>query len=266
MSETQDLTARLRNVTQSGLKGNKKRTGVYMVLKSKSGASLMFVLAVMMLLMAISISVLTAAGASAGIYLKQKEHSQIIVLDESIQKNIMYSLQSNPSDAALLSRQLVMAIYEANDPELAFGGVAFGLSSKTLGLSLGNGVDITSGSVKVDSITLAFPEQNVVLMPPVPAIYEDVFDVDGNKIDRVVVIGRDPKTASISATMTVTVKISANGKTMTTRTSYEYHGGFLSDDVNGIHSLEEDDSTFAMSFTADGYGEWRLLKHEIIGS
>lgn len=240
------------------------------ILKDKTGASFMFVLGIMLLLMAIGVSVLVAASANVGFSLKQKEHSQIMILDESVHKNIMYSLQHDVADDNFLSSQLVMTIYKANDPDLT-SYLPAGLTEMPLEVSIADGADLSSGNIKVEKITLSFPEQNVIIMPPIPAIYTPAeYDDEGNLItDRQLDQEREPKTATVSATMIVTVAINANGKITTTRGIYEYTGGKLADDPDAggaTHEDDESDAIFEMAFTSDGYGKWRLIKYENVDS
>lgn len=239
---------------------------VLRVLRDKSGSSFVFVLGIMMLLMTIGVSVLAAASANTGFALKQKEHSQIIVLDESVHKNIMYSLQHNASNPSPLSAQLVMAIYEANDPDLTSYSTT-GLEDMLLTISIDNEDYLESGAIKVESITLSFPEQNVIITPPQPAIYILIYDDEG-EIIRTRDKDREPKTALIKATMIVTVVINANDKLVTTRAIYEFQGGSLSDDPDGTAHVGDDRPgvMFDMAFTSDGYGSWRLIKHENVDS
>lgn len=243
-----------------------KKNRILSILKDKTGASFIFVLGIMLLLMTIGISVLVAASANAGFVIKQKEHNQIMIMDDSVHKNIMYSLQHDASDDGLLSVQLVKAVYEANDPDLTLSYSPAGLADIPLEVNINNGVDLKSGNISVESITLSFPEQNVIITPPVPAVYENIYD-DENLIGRTLASAREPQTATVDAKMVVTVEINAKGKITTTRAIYEYTGGKFSDDPDGTsHAGDESGARFDMVFTSDGYGKWRLIKHENIDS
>jgi len=246
-----------------------KENKVIKILTDKSGASLIFVLGIMLMLMAIGTSVLTAAGANVGFSLKQREHSQIMILDDSVHKNIMYSLQGgNTTDedyeTDFLSPQLVMAVYKANDPDLTMSPL--GLADMQLVIELGNEGILESGNIKVDSITLSFPEQNVVITPPAAAIYTSVYNDADDITGKTLSSPREPKTATVNAAMVVTVEINAKGKITTSRAIYEYTGGMLTDDPEGEFSNEENGDAQEMGFADGGYGEWRLIKHENIDS
>lgn len=246
-----------------------KKNRFLSILKDKTGASMMFILGIMLFLMAIGVSALAAASANNGFALKQRENSQIRILNDAVHKNILYSLQHDPQDKTLLSSQLVLAIYKANDDELAASYDPAGLTDIPLSVSLDSGVDLAGGTIKVQSITLSFPEQNVIIMPPVPAVYTDLYDDEGEFIERTCDAPREPKTATVNATMIVTVEINVKGKTITSRAVYEYTGGKLADDPDAggaVHAEVDDDSVFEMTFTSDGYGKWRLIKYENVDS
>lgn len=240
----------------------RKQSKIVAVLQDTSGASFLFVLGVMLLLMAIAVSVLVAASANTGFVLEQHEHSQIMILDESVHKNILYALQRDKKASelysVLLSTQVAKALYEANDPLLPSSFNPAGLEKIDIDdISVTNLPDITTGDIKIQSVTLSFPDQSVVFTDPIAAIN-----------DAGVLTPRKPRTATVDATMIVTVEINARGRTSISRATYVYTGGKMSDDQNGDHEDEEDeDAVFPMEFLDDGvgddgYGEWRLIRHE----
>ena len=72
------------------------------ILKNKTGASLVFVVGVMLLLLAVGVSALTAASSNAGFAQRQRQFNQVRILADSVHQNILFSLQSDPSDEGLL--------------------------------------------------------------------------------------------------------------------------------------------------------------------
>ena len=219
---------------------------------------MLYVLGVMLLFMAICVSVLTAAGSNAGFEKKQKDHTQLVVLADSVQKNILYSLQHDPSDENLLSRQLVYAIYKAYDP---YYNNTTGISDMQLYMN-----DFLGDDIKVESIALSFlqPTVDIPQERAVPAIPQSSWtDEDGIEHYNPSA-SRIPKTATVSTSMTVTVRVSAKGRSMTSKTYYEYEGGSLSDDPEGKHydDYDYDDSPHELDFVPGGYGEWKLVSHE----
>jgi len=91
------------------------KTGILNTLKCKSGASILFVLGIMMLLLALSSSALTAASSNRGSNLRQNQYNSAVVLTDSIHRNIKYSLGLEPADAGFsnsLASELAWAIYD----------------------------------------------------------------------------------------------------------------------------------------------------------
>jgi hypothetical protein len=244
---------------------------VLSILKDKSGASLMFVLGIMLFLMAIGVSALVAASANAGFALRQKEYSQIRILDESIHNNIMYSLQHAPGNEDFLSYQLVMALFEARDS-------GSNLEDIELTISIG-GHDLrdeNGGSIKVERVTLSFPEQSVVIrpstpaIPPIPEMPEEVdpgtgLPIPGTGSPGIPGVPRTPMTATVNARMAVTVELSARGRHVTSRSIYEYTGGRLSDDPSGVYIWEEPPDSHPMGFESGGHGRWEMISYENVG-
>ena len=257
-----------------------------------AGVSLIFVLASMLFLMAVCASLLVAASTNVGYRVTQWEHSQVGILEDSIHQNIMYSLQSDPADVDGMAYQLAMALYEAKDSRFFTTGIAPGLSDDTKIEIEINGNPLTSGIVSFSEAKLSFPEQNVAILPEIPAVWweeylrlpdpddfvsmadlEDFFDdaevsispgymdelweeikdgklvegdilkdEDGNAIIEFyrMIVPRTPCEAYVNASMVITVKCQVQdrndptrSRTITSRTSYEYMGGYLSDDPDG---------------------------------
>jgi len=67
---------------------------IIQTLKSKSGASMMFVLGIMMLLMFIGTSVLVAASAAVGAGINRQVSSQLELYADSIQRTVWHSLRA----------------------------------------------------------------------------------------------------------------------------------------------------------------------------
>jgi hypothetical protein len=65
--------------------------------------------------------------------------------------------------------------------------------------------------------------------------------------------------------MVVEVVVYSGSRTITSIAVYEYNGGRLTDDPEGEHIDFDEDTSFEMFFADDGYGIWRLVRHEVIG-
>jgi len=237
------------------------------IFRERTGASLLFVLGIMMFLMAIGVSTMTAASANASYVFRQRDYSRAQMLDKSVHESILHSLQFDAASQTSLSFQLADAVYKANDPASTTTYSASGLADINLRVNVG-GIDIynTANLVHVVGVTLSFSDETVNITPPLPAIYE--LDEEGIKVDPpILLFSREPKTATFSARMTVEVEINARGRTIISKAYYEYSGGKLTDDPTGIYGNIDSNATYTMVFIhPDGYGSWRMINHEIIGS
>ena len=252
-----------------------------MVLKEKTGASMIFVLGIMLFLMAIGVSTMAAAGANAGFILRQSEYSRIRIVDESIHENIMFSLQYVPDDdddrSDFLGYQIAMAIYDAYDayhdyyknPAPLPPAPDDGLAPIILTVSVdGNSIDPPGGLITVERIELSFPfrfsesDSLITINPAVPAvtIYDPVTDADIEDSPR------QPKTVTMSAIMEVRVDIAVRGlggnvqpRTVTSIAVYEYTGAKLTEiGITGDMEFE------VVGFGADAFGTWELIRYEVI--
>ena len=215
------------------------------ILKRTSGQSLVFVLGIMLLLMAVGVSVMTAASSNVGAYRRQYQYSRAVIFGDSIQRNIMYSLQEDPADESLLSNQLVWLIYEADGKP----------DDVDLDIDI-DGIDL----MIQHSITLQFPHKDVRTTGPVNALPE-------------VNIDRIPKTARINAGMIVTVvieieSIGEEDRLITSQATYIYKDGLLTDDPEGNYITENppEDEILEMQFAPGEFGTWSLVGYEIVES
>ena len=255
-------------------------------LDNKSGASLIFVLGVMLFLMAIGISTMAAAAANSVFIIRQNEYNEVMVLDKSIHENIMFSLQQQPDNSDDRENYLgyhfaryMLSEYKDNKdkPTPINGANDFVISLDGANIStLDNRINVV--------VTFDFPflfTDSFTINGPVPAFPEDdpVFE-------------RVPTIITMSAMMEVRVDIILREGTNDERiissvAVYEYSGGVLSDDLDGDHEFDTtgdvfwDDMEFIPSIpaipgdpgdpedtgtpgTLGGYGEWRLARYEVI--
>ena len=240
-----------------------RRSRVFKILKNKSGASLLFVLGAMLLLLSVGVSTLAAAGASSGFAMTQKAYSRVVILSDSIHRNIMYSLQHDPSNEDMLAYRLAYSLYEAkrDDPVDGLGAIdlQIGFDDQVFNERF------ESGEITVQSVRLLFPSQKVVIKPAKPAI-------PAIPAESGVLISREAKTATVNATMTVVVEIEAAGRIVKTIATYRYSGGELTDDPRGEHAdVFDPEAEFDMEFRPgdegrDGFGRWELVKYEKVDS
>jgi len=246
---------------------------------------MIFVIFVMMFLMAIGVSTLSAAFANAGYIVRQSDFARVRLLHESIHENIMFSLQDDPKDEDMLGYQIAMAIFRANDPsEFAPGVPVPGLADITNmvinvdGTLLGN----IGGRITVESVALSFPgqEQLVIINEAIPAVAQDPPNPTGVTLPPEDIITqfrpREPRTATLNASMIVEVVISSGDRTITSVAVYEYTGGRLTDDPTGALAQNPPPpvivtppmvfvpAVIGVPSDPGGYGIWSMVRHEIL--
>jgi hypothetical protein len=245
------------------------------IVRDKKGASVIFVLGVMVFLMAIGISVLVAAtttGMSSPI--KQKEHEIHLLKHDSVHRNVMYSLQADPTDEnGFLSAQIVRLLYDEWD-NLDEGETLDDLVVPVVA-QLDNGNHLNNAEV-----SFSFRNVNVNVTEAIPAVLTlvpDMLDLDGFPMTWKLSFEyfdngygksepRIPHTATVTAEMVVSVRINDGGFVMLSEAVYRFTGGYFSDDPEGILHYDNDTVGFVgdMLFTDDGYGEWEMIGYAII--
>jgi len=243
----------------------RQKNKITAILKDTTGVSLMFVLGVMMMLLLIGASLLVAASSNVGTNIRQNEFNRVMLMSNSIHRNIMYSLQADPENEGLLANQLAWIIYEAHDDDI-----------EDITLKLDMDADIPA-SMSV-SIILSIPFHEVRISESsdyFPGIEgSDYYDEEGNHIviEAVPEVPRVPETANIKAEMLVTVVIESDAmiregsRLVTTQAAYEYRGGFLTDDPFGMHQTNPNPTGLEMAFAPDGFGIWSLISYETVES
>lgn len=235
----------------------KKATSATLTLKNKTGASLVFVLAIAMLLLAIGASVLAAATANRGSYIRQKEHNRVMLLSDSVHRNIQHSLTHDPGDKDLLGYQIIKELYnliladDDDDIEIEL----------TIAIDGDNLDDVT--------IKLTFPFRDVQIRESrdhVPGI-----PIGGGVVEPIPPIPRTPKTATFNVVrMVVEVKIKTTGvairdtnRYITTQATYEFRGGVLTDNwPDNATTNPPADADLPMEFTE--FGDWELKSYEFV--
>ena len=207
------------------------------ILSHKKGSTIMYVLAVMLLLLAVGVSVLTAAAANVGFTGRQRDHTQATILADSIHQTIMYELQSNTGK---LSDQLVLSLYEAyiypstQDPPSSDYGK---LSDIELNVS---GLEELNSKYTILPIKLSFPEQNVIIhdaIPEMPGL------IDG-----------EPASGLISCTMIVEVTVSITSRLGVSQLNTAGYYRLIKAELTG-------DSVTDMSINQNGI--WELERYEV---
>ena len=231
------------------------------ILRSKSGVSLMFVLGIMLLLLAIGASVMTAASANIGANVRQNQYNRAVLVGNSIHRNIKHSLKieqgSGDDFENSLAFQIADAIYKASLPT--------GSLTEKIEIEL----NLAVGAAPIDAnhsvILEIFPhEVDVRFAGPVGSIGET--DPPTPRV---------PRTASVHARMTVTVVVEVEtgivvrdeNRTITTQATYELNA--LMSDINVVAIDEQDSTVFDDNdlelVESDEFG-WELINLEIIES
>ena len=87
------------------------------VLKNNSGISLIFVLAAMLMLMALGVSALTAAGLNFGVNIEQSHRNQLNLYSSSMNRTIRAAMEATPvvdvplDDADTFGSQIIAAVF-----------------------------------------------------------------------------------------------------------------------------------------------------------
>jgi hypothetical protein len=144
-------------------------------LLDNKGESLMFVMGVMFFFAIISVSITLAAISSIRYAGMQSDYNRIIVLENSIHKNIMFSLQTDdpdPTAPTMLSRQIIEAVVDAHrwNPTIGIGDII--LDVQITDADLNNSVHGGNVRIAPNGIRLSFPEQQVIIRPPIQAFYD----------------------------------------------------------------------------------------------
>jgi len=236
-------------------------------LKCKSGASIIFILGIMMFLMAIGVSTMAAGAANSGALMRQNEYNKILMLGKSVHDNIMFSLQADPGNEDLLGYQLVDAmfsVYDAHDPDIDPNDSAY-LPPQLPAIEdmriIVNGEVLyfpnlpSTDKIHISDVVFRFPVQDIIDSPAIE--FEEIFDGVGY-----VTPDRIPRRVTLNARMVVEIEITArdlraiaNDRHIVSRAIYEYRNGRLSDvDEPGVMEFVD----------PDGFGIWELVSYEII--
>jgi hypothetical protein len=197
------------------------------VKNNKTGASLVFVLGVMMMLLAIGVSVFAAASANTGARLRQEVYHQVVLLNESVQESIFHMLTqkpveyANPVTSTNLLTRLAWEAYRERSAEgaeelfIGLDGFEFAGSGVSL---LGADRGISIASVKIH---LTFPGTQIRITPARDEISIPDLDDDGNPMDTGIFVPREPKRVLVNMDIEVAVEIDAGGRSVFSSAFYK---------------------------------------------
>jgi hypothetical protein len=257
------------------------------ILKDTSGASIVFVLGIMLLLLTVGTSALMlAASVNNRLSNRQNEYIQVRLLDESIHKSVKYSLTYDPKAPDCLWVYLIQdVLYRTCNPEDEWMA---NLSNIPLKIGFETAAyDVLRNIIQEEDIevTLSFLKITTDPYPSVPMEYmpASLDPTAGNIPYPDEHTARQLKIYTINAQISVTVRISINGNVYTTVAIYDYTGGKFTDapdkELLFIPEGEIDRSLYPMRFcyeegdegdlngdgVPDGFGVWRLISYEKLG-
>jgi len=238
------------------------------LLRGKSGASILFVLVAMALLMVIGFSTLTAASANIGARHNRQIHNRIDMYAESLQRTVKHSLVETSGDddgkllddADTLGGQILRAAYEGARPD----GVAGGTLTITLKPpDIAAGTDIDLLGVIVLRIEIDINPLDVVITKPwiQQTTIPDPDDEDEIKI----IETRIPGSASISGVATIIVTVEGEGhrrRAVTTAATYNLSGGYLEENRDEIEFDATLDTLDMGDMKIVNAGDWGFISYE----
>jgi len=226
------------------------------VLRDKSGASLIFVLAAMLLLMAIGVSVVTAAGYNLSAGLTQRDRNQLDLYVSSMEQTIHAALLEDIEGATIdtvstLGGLILKDAYRSGDGQYT--------RIYPLSISIPDSVNATyTVSVAVTiNVRIFTPEYEIATIPD-PDSDPDMPDY----ID--IIVDRSPQLAyangTVTVTQTTTNETSVFSDTplgITTVTTYSYSGVVILED----YAHYSDPVTDSNMHIVDP-GMWTVIRHE----
>lgn len=216
--------------------------------RNKSGVSMIFVLFSMTVLMLIAGSAVVATNSALGLSLNQINYNQLKSYSDSVNKSIMYALQTSFSDigkdvenSESLGGQMLKALYNYAD-------------KNELQTELPDEITVSLGSYGLPDAKLLVEYEKLPSsaditpsIPASPAQYNEL----GYLIK--VPVDRTSKKANIDAIVKFIVHIKYEGKEIKTESKYNFFGAALED--NGVS-----DSVMIVT----NPGEWRMLSIETV--
>ena len=253
----------------------------FMVLRNKSGSSIVYVLAVMLMLVIIGTSVLTAAVANAGFDRKQRDHIRGVMLADGLSTNIMYSLQTlgESQGEERLSTIIPVAVLLAHQEE-SIGGLLSHqitegqtatideLTSLILTVNFENDnstFDLADGHVQIGEIIAHFPSHEVTWYDAISGIETSNDDSSEEELSGSDWGQDEPGVAYVHFEMLVSVTVLVNGAPMVSQSHYAFQGVF--EEISVTLSNEEVAAQYDMVVESLGMGllkgwEWRLMAYE----
>ena len=229
-------------------------------IRNKRGASLMFVLAVMLLLMALGVSAITAAGLNLGASVARRDRNRLELYSNSMERTVKAALDDQLAAGAALNmphslteRMVWHALNEAyEDPAnpLLYDS-APGSHLITVGMSLTAESPDGAADYEIEISGMMFVEKSPFLR------YLGTADPDDAATSQSVMINGE-----IWITVTTTYEVPRGGTiSMAAITTYRFNNGVLVEDLGGFGGGKQSEPTPG-DMLVDEPGEWRFVRHE----
>jgi len=216
---------------------------------NKTGASFVFVLCIMFLMLVISASILVAASTSMGLSSDKRNFKQLTVYADSVFDVIAAEIMSDPSTytSSSLSKQIIDRTYATNRPQDEYGvalpyqslnTVVKQSGSFTINLSDINGVaglTVNSSTMDIESAMFVIPATNYG--------------------------GYEPSICYLTPKVTIKVKLTYKGLSLTTVAIFQGETNIISY-VSGDTTEDFANAVIKHDALEDGYGHWRLISYE----
>lgn len=242
----------------------RKQNRVLKIIAGNSGASLMFVLAIMLLLMAVGTSVLVSASSNMNAGINKQLENRLNIYADSMHRAILSSLKSASDETryiggggigdypATLSGQILGALYSGASGSATEEDIP-------VSLTINCSPSFYDGRIPSVTSTVEIVVNALVRITPYEAgqLPEDIKDEAGTVLYTIPEILEQPQSAVIngSATVTITATLPAGlaEKSVISVVTYNFTSGFLKEDAGkgGLGDMQVIDS-----------GDWRFISRE----
>ncbi|MDR2559708.1 MAG: hypothetical protein LBC86_09250 [Oscillospiraceae bacterium] len=143
----------------------------------KKGESLLLVMILMFFFMVICVSVSSAAISGIRYSGMQRDFNQVTLLERSIHDSIIFSLTDEPNNLNSLGWQIINDIRISNGFAGPYIINNIDPDNPAITIHTGGGINaaltqaLNNGRIRVQSVSLALPEQRLVTRPAIPALY-----------------------------------------------------------------------------------------------
>ena len=245
-------------------------------INNRSGASMLLVLSVMLMLMAIGVSALTAAGLNHGASIAQRSRAQNELLVSSMERTVKAALDAVPASVESLVNPSTLTGRILSEIDWSVPDFGPGGSFVTYPYDHGFGFTMTADAPG-DNITYDFEVSIRLTVQAFPYVryesgtYDEFVTLPDGTVDVIEVnweIDAEPLQAMINGEIRVVQEMRNAGQLiMITRTDYQYSGGMVEERAltggTAISPGKTTDPDNADMFITE-HGTWKVVRHETI--